>query len=206
MSWTASLASDWRYARVSSIRPATQTSMPFGADRRPKWRFRSEKHHPRDAACAARRTRSSGRPMSRIRTGRVAPPASHRSQDRKVSRQADSEVASRRVKRVPREGRFEELGGYDAGQFPALSDLVCDLQHDRVPHARRLAGAARSTRCRCSPGAAWTITFGDALIALTLVFLFFEVLKATQARARVRSSTISCRRSYSSARWWNSCW
>jgi hypothetical protein len=28
-------------------------------------------------------------------------------------------------------------------------------------------------------GATWAITFGDALIALSLVFLFFEVLKAT---------------------------
>jgi hypothetical protein len=33
-------------------------------------------------------------------------------------------------------------------------------------------------------GAIWTITFGDALIALTLVFLFFEVLKATKHAAR----------------------
>jgi hypothetical protein len=33
-------------------------------------------------------------------------------------------------------------------------------------------------------GAVWTITFGDALIALTLVFLFFEVLKATKHAAR----------------------
>jgi hypothetical protein len=33
-------------------------------------------------------------------------------------------------------------------------------------------------------GAVWTITFGDALIALTLVFLFFEVLKATKQAAR----------------------
>ena len=33
-------------------------------------------------------------------------------------------------------------------------------------------------------GAVWTITFGDALIALTLIFLFFEVLKATKHAAR----------------------
>jgi hypothetical protein len=33
-------------------------------------------------------------------------------------------------------------------------------------------------------GATWTITFGDALVALTLVFLFFEVLKATKHAAR----------------------
>jgi hypothetical protein len=33
-------------------------------------------------------------------------------------------------------------------------------------------------------GATWTITFGDALIAVTLVFLFFEVLKATKHAAR----------------------
>jgi uncharacterized membrane protein len=33
-------------------------------------------------------------------------------------------------------------------------------------------------------GAIWTITFGDALIALTLIFLFFEVLKATKHAAR----------------------
>ena len=33
-------------------------------------------------------------------------------------------------------------------------------------------------------GATWTITFGDALIAITLVFLFFEVLKATKHAAR----------------------
>jgi membrane-associated HD superfamily phosphohydrolase len=33
-------------------------------------------------------------------------------------------------------------------------------------------------------GATWTITFGDALIAISLVFLFFEVLKATKHSAR----------------------
>jgi uncharacterized membrane protein len=33
-------------------------------------------------------------------------------------------------------------------------------------------------------GAVWTITFGDALIAITLIFLFFEVLKATRHAAR----------------------
>jgi hypothetical protein len=33
-------------------------------------------------------------------------------------------------------------------------------------------------------GATWAITFGDALIALTLVFMFFEVLKATKHAAR----------------------
>jgi uncharacterized membrane protein len=33
-------------------------------------------------------------------------------------------------------------------------------------------------------GAVWTITFGDALIAITLIFLFFEVLKATKHAAR----------------------
>lgn len=33
-------------------------------------------------------------------------------------------------------------------------------------------------------GAEWPITFGDALIALSLVFLFFEVLKATKHSAR----------------------
>jgi hypothetical protein len=33
-------------------------------------------------------------------------------------------------------------------------------------------------------GATWTITFGDALIAVTLIFLFFEVLKATKHAAR----------------------
>jgi|SRR5690606_31136138 len=33
-------------------------------------------------------------------------------------------------------------------------------------------------------GASWTITMGDALIALSLVFLFFEVLKATRTSAR----------------------
>jgi uncharacterized membrane protein len=33
-------------------------------------------------------------------------------------------------------------------------------------------------------GATWAITFGDVLIALTLVFLFFEVLKATKHAAR----------------------
>ena len=33
-------------------------------------------------------------------------------------------------------------------------------------------------------GATWTITFGDALIAITLIFLFFEVLKATKHAAR----------------------
>jgi large subunit ribosomal protein L32 len=32
MSWIESLAADWRYARVSFIKPATQTSMPFGAE------------------------------------------------------------------------------------------------------------------------------------------------------------------------------
>ena len=32
--------------------------------------------------------------------------------------------------------------------------------------------------------ATWTITFGDALIAITLIFLFFEVLKATKHAAR----------------------
>ena len=33
-------------------------------------------------------------------------------------------------------------------------------------------------------GAIWTITAGDCLIALSLVFLFFEVLKATRAYMR----------------------
>ena len=33
-------------------------------------------------------------------------------------------------------------------------------------------------------GATWSITMGDALIALSLVFLFFEVLKATRTGAR----------------------
>jgi len=33
-------------------------------------------------------------------------------------------------------------------------------------------------------GATWTITFGDGLIGLSLVFLFFEVLKATKVSAR----------------------
>lgn len=33
-------------------------------------------------------------------------------------------------------------------------------------------------------GASWTITMGDGLIALSLVFLFFEVLKATRTSAR----------------------
>ncbi len=33
-------------------------------------------------------------------------------------------------------------------------------------------------------GATWTITMGDALLALSLVFLFFEVLKATRTTAR----------------------
>ncbi len=33
-------------------------------------------------------------------------------------------------------------------------------------------------------GAAWTISAGDCLIALSLVFLFFEVLKATRSYAR----------------------
>ena len=33
-------------------------------------------------------------------------------------------------------------------------------------------------------GATWTITMGDGLIALSLVFLFFEVLKATRTSAR----------------------
>ncbi len=33
-------------------------------------------------------------------------------------------------------------------------------------------------------GATWTITFGDGLIGLSLVFLFFEVLKATKTSAR----------------------
>jgi len=33
-------------------------------------------------------------------------------------------------------------------------------------------------------GAVWTITAGDLLIALALVFLFFEVLKATRSYAR----------------------
>ena len=33
-------------------------------------------------------------------------------------------------------------------------------------------------------GAVWTITFGDALIALSLVFLFFEMLKAARASTR----------------------
>ncbi|HEX5778178.1 MAG TPA: hypothetical protein VFY21_05005 [Xanthobacteraceae bacterium] len=33
-------------------------------------------------------------------------------------------------------------------------------------------------------GAIWTITMGDALLALSLVFLFFEVLKATRTSAR----------------------
>ncbi|HXY89637.1 MAG TPA: hypothetical protein VEH75_03345 [Xanthobacteraceae bacterium] len=33
-------------------------------------------------------------------------------------------------------------------------------------------------------GATWTITFGDCLIAISLVFLFFEVLKATRSYMR----------------------
>jgi hypothetical protein len=33
-------------------------------------------------------------------------------------------------------------------------------------------------------GATWTITAGDCLIALSLVFLFFEVLKATRSYMR----------------------
>ena len=33
-------------------------------------------------------------------------------------------------------------------------------------------------------GATWSITMGDALIALSLVFLFFEVLKATRTGTR----------------------
>jgi hypothetical protein len=33
-------------------------------------------------------------------------------------------------------------------------------------------------------GATWTITMGDGLLALSLVFLFFEVLKATRTSAR----------------------
>ncbi len=33
-------------------------------------------------------------------------------------------------------------------------------------------------------GATWTITLGDALIALSLVFLFVEVLKATRTSSR----------------------
>jgi hypothetical protein len=33
-------------------------------------------------------------------------------------------------------------------------------------------------------GATWPITFGDILVALTLVFLFFEVLKAAKYAAR----------------------
>jgi hypothetical protein len=33
-------------------------------------------------------------------------------------------------------------------------------------------------------GATWTITLGDALIALSLVFLFVEVLKATRTSTR----------------------
>jgi hypothetical protein len=33
-------------------------------------------------------------------------------------------------------------------------------------------------------GATWTISAGDCLIALSLVFLFFEVLKATRSYAR----------------------
>ena len=33
-------------------------------------------------------------------------------------------------------------------------------------------------------GATWTIKFGDALIAVTLIFLFFEVLKATKHASR----------------------
>jgi uncharacterized membrane protein len=33
-------------------------------------------------------------------------------------------------------------------------------------------------------GATWTITFGDVLIGLSLVFLFFEMLKATKVSAR----------------------
>ena len=33
-------------------------------------------------------------------------------------------------------------------------------------------------------GATWTVTAGDCLIALALVFLFFEVLKATRAYSR----------------------
>jgi hypothetical protein len=33
-------------------------------------------------------------------------------------------------------------------------------------------------------GTTWTITMGDGLLALSLVFLFFEVLKATRTSAR----------------------
>jgi len=33
-------------------------------------------------------------------------------------------------------------------------------------------------------GATWTITLGDGLIALSLLFLFFEVLKATRTSTR----------------------
>jgi hypothetical protein len=33
-------------------------------------------------------------------------------------------------------------------------------------------------------GASWTVTFGDGLIGLSLVFLFFEVLKATKTSSR----------------------
>ena len=33
-------------------------------------------------------------------------------------------------------------------------------------------------------GATWSITMGDALIALSRIFLFFEVLKATRTSAR----------------------
>jgi hypothetical protein len=33
-------------------------------------------------------------------------------------------------------------------------------------------------------GATWTISWGDCLIALALVFLFFEVLKATRSYSR----------------------
>jgi hypothetical protein len=33
-------------------------------------------------------------------------------------------------------------------------------------------------------GATWVITLGDALIALSLVFLFFEMLKATRTSSR----------------------
>ena len=48
---------------------------------------------------------------------------------------------------------------------------------------RACRGAASFFPYRCSR-ALWTITAGDLLIALALVFLFFEVLKATRSYAR----------------------
>ena len=40
------------------------------------------------------------------------------------------------------------------------------------------------TTLNMQSGASWTITFGDGLIALSRVFLFFEVLKATKHSSR----------------------